>query len=239
MAITPKKDRDPLRKAAESGRDQQESFWLFRVLRARARTVIAVAAMVVVFFGTGMMPNTAARFLLAWNAGALLWIVLCVGVMFEADVQRMRRRAEEQDEGAVIILIVSCAAAIFTLVAIAFLLSGMEDKSNAEKIFHLALAGCTVLSSWFFVHLAFAFHYAHEYYRGDSRQGMLFPGPDNRPDYWDFAYFAANMGAASQTSDVQITSSRLRRLVLAHTILSFFFNTTILALGVNVAAGLL
>jgi uncharacterized membrane protein len=97
-----------------------------------------------------------------------------------------------------------------------------------------------VLLSWLFVHLSFTLHYAHEYYGdGESRNGLSFPGPKRDVDYWDFAYFAVNIGAAGQTSDIQITTPQLRRIVLAHTALSFFFNTTVIALGVNVAASAL
>ena len=100
----------------------------------------------------------------------------------------------------------------------------------------------TILCSWLFVHTSFALHYAHEFYgegRDDLIGGLRFPEPNYDPDYWDFLYFAANLGAAAQTSDVMVTGQRMRRLVLAHTILSFLFNTTILALAVNVGASLL
>ena len=85
----------------------------------------------------------------------------------------------------------------------------------------------------------FALHYAHDFYAGEEdRRGLAFPG-EERPDYWDFLYFSFNLGAASQTSDVQIEARRMRRFVLAHTILSFLFNTTVLALAINVGASLL
>jgi uncharacterized membrane protein len=103
----------------------------------------------------------------------------------------------------------------------------------------IAIAVGTILCSWFFLHTIFALHYAHVDYDSESRSWSLkFPG-DDPPDYWDFVYFSFNLGAAAQTSDVMIMSSTARRVVLAHTILSFLFNTTVLALAVNVGAGLL
>jgi uncharacterized membrane protein len=84
----------------------------------------------------------------------------------------------------------------------------------------------------------FGLHYAHDYYAGeDDRRGLKFPG-DTAPDYWDFLYFSFNLGAAAQTSDVQIEAPRMRRFVLAHTIVSFLFNTGVLALAINVGASL-
>jgi uncharacterized membrane protein len=130
-------------------------------------------------------------------------------------------------------------AAVASLAAIAIELYGIHDDPAGRQVFRLTVAAITILCSWFFVHTIYAIHYAHEYY-GDAgeRQGLKFPH-ENRPDYWDFLYFSFNLGAAAQTSDVVVTSKRMRRLVLAHTILAFLFNTTILALAVNVGAGLL
>ncbi|WP_205769533.1 DUF1345 domain-containing protein [Microvirga sp. KLBC 81] len=150
----------------------------------------------------------------------------------------MQQRAAEEDETAVVFLILTLATAVASLAAIAVGLYGIHDADD-ERVFRLAVAGVTILCSWFFVHTIHAIHYAHEYYgdRGE-RQGLAFPHKD-QPDYWDFLYFSFNLGAAAQTSDVVIVSKRMRRLALAHTILAFLFNTTILALAVNVGAGLL
>jgi uncharacterized membrane protein len=98
------------------------------------------------------------------------------------------------------------------------------------------------LCSWFLIHTMFAIHYAHEYYlravkREDSAGGLQFPSED-APDYWDFMYFSFVIGMTSQVSDVAIASRHLRRVSLVHGILAFFFNTTILATGINLVAGL-
>src|SRR5262249_59324604 len=99
----------------------------------------------------------------------------------------------------------------------------------------------TILCSWFLVHTAFALHYAHEFYESAPRskdRSLTFPGKAE-PDYVDFLYFAFVLGTTSQTSDVAICSSAMRRLALAHGVIAFFFNTTLLALAVNIAAGLI
>ena len=116
----------------------------------------------------------------------------------------------------------------------------------------LAFAGGTILLAWLFVHTSFAIHYAHEFYRdaksnrpeksgGEETQGSQTPGglifpEEDCPDYWDFLYFSFVLGATCQVSDVQVTSRVLRRLVLAHGVLAFVFNTLILALAINIAA---
>jgi uncharacterized membrane protein len=98
----------------------------------------------------------------------------------------------------------------------------------------------TILLSWSFIQVMFAFHYAHEFYaehRGEAG-GLGFPG-EQPPDYWDFLYFAFVIGMTSQVSDVTVRSNLMRRTVMAHGLLSFIFNVTFLALAVNLAASAL
>ena len=97
--------------------------------------------------------------------------------------------------------------------------------------------------SWLVTQVVFTFHYAHEFYRPDDTAQMLAGGlefpKDDSPDYWDFFYFATSIGAASQTSDVAIRTKALRRLVTLHAVISFFFNTAVLALAINIGASLI
>ena len=102
---------------------------------------------------------------------------------------------------------------------------------------HAALAVTTIALSWTFIHTLFALHYAHDYYgEGNRANGLIFPGKD-KPDYWDFAYFAFVVGMTFQVSDVQVSNRLIRRLVVTHGALSFVFNTAILAVTVNLATG--
>jgi uncharacterized membrane protein len=104
------------------------------------------------------------------------------------------------------------------------------------------LAGLTLLLSWLFTHTLFAVHYAHAFYTdqaADCPPGLMFPGKQEDPDYWDFLYFSFVIGMTSQTSDVQVSSRPWRRLALAHGLLSFLFNAVVLALCINLLAGLL
>jgi uncharacterized membrane protein len=103
---------------------------------------------------------------------------------------------------------------------------------------HVVLAALTVVMSWTFTHTMFAIHYAHEYYDGPENelvQGLEFPGT-GAPDYWDFVYYSFVIGTACATADVNVTSKNMRRITTLHCVVAFFFNTTILALTVNIGA---
>jgi len=178
----------------------------------------------------------ATRVLLAWNVGVLLYLVLAVAMISRFDIELVRRRAAIQDEGGLAILMLTVASAVASLGAIVAELGAM--KTDEDHIPYFALAVTTIVLSWTFIHAIFALHYAHEYYgEGAEGGGLEFPA-DDCPDYWDFVYFAFVIGMTFQVSDVQITSKVLRRIAVAHGAVSFVFNVAILALVVNLAAGL-
>jgi uncharacterized membrane protein len=122
----------------------------------------------------------------------------------------------------------------------------LHDKGleNNLLLLHVTLSVVTIVGSWLLVHTIFASHYARAYYKtGKSlsqckKDGLDFPS-DSEPDYWDFLYFSFVIGMTSQTSDVEVTSREIRRLALLHGVLSFFFNTTIVAMTINIIAGLI
>ena len=98
------------------------------------------------------------------------------------------------------------------------------------------LAIATVVLSWAFIHTIFALHYAYDFYgEGKRANGLKFPG-DDKPDYWDFMYFSFVVGMTFQVSDVAVTNKWIRRLVVLHGIVSFFYTTAVVALTVNMAA---
>jgi uncharacterized membrane protein len=212
----------------------------FRYIRVRPRLSAATAIGIVLI---AFLPKTIAgptRALLAWDLGAGLYLGLAWTMMFRASVEKMRWRARIQDDGAEVILALTVVAAVASLAAILLELIGIKGLSPRLQTLHLGLAALTILLSWSFVHTAFALHYAHEFYddAGKERRRCLdFPG-NSEPDYVDFLYFAFVLGTTSQTSDVTINSSPMRRLALLHGVIAFFFNTTLLALMVNIAAGL-
>ena len=130
--------------------------------------------------------------------------------------------------------------AVSVLVAITSQLGPIKDANYMVKVWHVALTVLTVLSTWLFIHTLFAMHYAHDFYLARAHQQtdpIQFPGED-QPDYGDFLYAACIIGTSGQTADVSFASRAIRRVCLLHCTFSFFFNTTILALTINIAAGL-
>jgi uncharacterized membrane protein len=184
-----------------------------------------------------------AVFLVALDGGALTFLTAVWVIMVRATPDSMRRRAEIEDEGRYTVLIFGTAAASAVLLAIVFELHGSKN-ADAPGL-HIVLAATTILLSWFFMNTIFSLHYAHGYY-GDADPtseykavgGLVFPGQP-KPDYWDFMYFSCVVGMTFQVSDVQIEDHSLRRIVLAHSVLAFFFNVVVLALTINIVAGLI
>jgi uncharacterized membrane protein len=213
-----------------------------RAFRARPRTValFVIVAVLALTLPGDWTPST--RLLTAWAVGALVYLILVAWMAYRSDVVDMRRRAAMEDESAVAILVLTTVAAMASLAAIGFEFANLSGIPATTRGLHLALVGVTLLCSWLLMHVTFALHYAHEYYDEDGERGLNFPEAHGdttfEPDYWDFLYFSVNLGAAAQTSDVMIVSRQIRRIVLGHTVLSFLFNTTVLALGVNMAASI-
>jgi uncharacterized membrane protein len=182
--------------------------------------------------------GTATRLLIAFDGGAAVFLAAVWVMMATANPEGMRRRAELEDEGRYTELILSLVAAIAILLTIVFVLHDLKDLPSNLAALHVALAAGTILLSWFFMNTIFALHYAHGYY-GDADPssnykptgGLVFPGRPE-PDYWDFLYFSFVVGMTFQVSDVQIEDHTLRRDVLAHGVLAFFFNVIIVALTI-------
>ncbi|HZX33584.1 MAG TPA: DUF1345 domain-containing protein [Rhodocyclaceae bacterium] len=181
------------------------------------------------------------RLIIAWNGGAILYLVLAAHMMFRSSEARMRTRAQGEDEGRFVILALVVAAAVVCLGAIVAELAVAKDMTGRERYAHIALAALTIFSSWAFTQVMFAVHYAHDFYVALERNrppGLGFPG-ERFPDYGDFLYFACIIGTSAQTADVSFTSRPMRRIGLLHCVLAFFFNTTLVALTINIASGLL
>jgi uncharacterized membrane protein len=180
------------------------------------------------------------REVLAWDVSAFVYLVAVLRMATKSNSEVIRARAARQDDGRRAILIILLSAIAASLAAIAGLLNEAKTSAHDLRLLHLVLAASTILMSWAVTQVAFTLHYAHEFYRPSDGQrpvnGLNFPG-DSNPDYWDFFYFATSIGAASQTSDVAVHTKTFRRLVTVHAIISFIFNTAILALAINLAAG--
>ena len=161
--------------------------------------------------------------------------------MLTCGIDEIRRRASEDDEGALALLILTGLSGLAIMGAIIAELGIAKISGQPRSGYEVAIAMVTILVSWAFVHTIFALHYAHEYYgeRGDHAVGGLtFPGRQS-PDYWDFLYFSVVIAMTSQVSDVVITSKVIRRIVIVHGVLAFFFNVAVFALTVNIVSNLI
>ena len=216
----------------------------------RPRLYLGTLAGLVMMLALPHTLSTAMRATIAWNVGGLAYILSTFHLMLGARIESIRARATRQDDGRVAILAIILLAIAASFGAIASLINEAKAASETLKISYLALAALTIFVSWTVTQIAFTLHYAHEYYApqtagqkpgdkpGDTSAGLIFPA-DIAPDFWDFFYFATSIGATSQTSDVAIKSKSIRRLVTVHAVVSFFFNTTVLALTINLAASLI
>jgi uncharacterized membrane protein len=204
-----------------------------RVVYARPRTFISIAIGIVAFF---LLPNSlrlVTRLLISWDIFVALYLVLVYTLVLRSGLAHIRRNAVLQDDGRFLILMVTATGAFASIAAIIFELDGTH-RGTPE----LALATVTIALSWAAVHTTFALHYAHEFYRGAKPGGLDFPKghEDEDPDYWDFVYFSFVIGMTAQVSDVGVTDKTIRRTATAHGIISFVFNTALVALMVNIAA---
>ena len=212
--------------------------------RVRSRLILSIIFALIVSFLLPSGFSLSTRILCIWNAGMLSFLIASWMLMMHAKTKTMRHNAQSQDEGRAVILGLIIAAASASFLAIAFILKETKGKESNIVIPHVILAVVTIIGSWLLVHTIFAMHYAREYYQDHPTQSHLKAGgldfPDNtEPDYWDFLYFSFVIGMTSQVSDVPITSRSLRRLALMHSILSFFYNTAIVAMSINIIAGLI
>jgi uncharacterized membrane protein len=199
---------------------------------------------VVIAIVVAVLPETmrlSMRLACGWIVGVALYLGVIAFIVVGAPPERVRKRARLVDPRRWIILAIIVAAAGVSLIALGFALQREPHETAAGLAARLTLAGLTVIMSWTVTHAVFALHYAHHYYGdgpapgADDRGGLAFPG-DQLPDYWDFLYFSFVVGMTCQVSDVQVTSRAMRRMTLLHGVLSFFFNTVILALSVNLLA---
>ncbi|MBR1092217.1 DUF1345 domain-containing protein [Bradyrhizobium manausense] len=202
-----------------------------RLIYARPRTFISLAVGILVCLLVPGSHRLVTRLLFGWDALIAVYLVLVYTMMLCNDHQHIRRSAAMQDDGRFVILLVIAIGAFASIAAIVAELGA--HRGAAE----LTIAIATIVLSWAAVHTTFALHYAHDYYRAPVG-GLQFPSGDkeDHADYWDFVYFSFVIGMTAQVSDVGITDKTIRRTATAHGIVSFIYNTALLALTVNIAA---
>jgi uncharacterized membrane protein len=209
---------------------------LSRFLQARWRLLVSavLCVLLVIFLPEGY--RLVSRLLMGWDAGVALYLGLVLTMMARCDTSHVRRQSALEDEGRYAVPVLTVTAAIASLAAIIFWLHTTPGGESSPRI--LALLFLTTLLSWVFIQIIFALHYAHEYYaehRGKGG-GLRFPGA-TAPNYWDFLYVAFTIGTSTQVSDVEVTSRTIRKTVIAHGMVAFVFNVTLIALTVSIAGG--
>jgi uncharacterized membrane protein len=203
--------------------------------------LIAAAVGTVVALGATGIDSAVTRGLVGWNVAVWLFLVLIGSIMLRADHDHMRRTAIAHADGATTVLILVVVAAVVSIVAIIFELSAARQPGAAHALPRTLFALATVTGAWLLVPALFAMNYASVYYQENGHgSGLQFPGSDAgfKPDYTDFLYFSFTIAVALQTADVSVSTRAMRHLVLLHALLSFAFNTTILAFTINIAATL-
>lgn len=216
----------------------------------RARIYGAVAIGLAAYFGMQLLPvsawltTAALKPALAWDLTTIAYLVPTLAMIHRPDQARIRRRAKAIDIRLGEIIAIVVLAGAFSLFAVAGVLERAKEVEGANRALHLGIGVLTVFLSWITLHVIYAVHYAHLFYdpaerkdAGKVRGGLDFP-ETKEPDYWDFVYFSFVIGMTCQVSDVQVTARHMRHLVTAQGIIAFFYNTVIVALAVNIAAGL-
>jgi len=222
--------------------------WLIRIVIVRPRLFLSALAGVAVIILLalfdlvhGAKPEDwvlwiVTKLLIGWDIGLTLYLASTFHLFVRCDPAHIRREAALQDEGSLIILVMVIVTAALSLLAIIVWLGTTPGHAKHQPL-DLFMLFITIVLSWIFIQTIFALHYAHEYYseRSSHGEGLSFPH-DDTPDYWDFVYFSFGIGTAAQVADVAVTSRRIRKTVVLHSMVAFVFNVTVLALVVNLAS---
>lgn len=180
--------------------------------------------------------------MIAWSVFALSYIITSCIVFFSQSSQDIRKHSKQEDGSRIYVFFLVVFTSFASLFAVLLLMSSRNTSDTPQMIF-IPVAVSSMLFSWLMVHTIFAFHYAHLYYSDDTgdstkhAEGLEFPR-EKKPDYIDFVYFSFVIGMTFQVSDTAVTSRSIRRTVLLHGLLSFGLNAFVVALTINLIAGL-
>lgn len=213
--------------------------WFTRINASQKLVISLIAGLI-----TGLLyahTSWEIRLLLSWDVTSLLLICLIWTGFFTTPGAQTRNQATKQDESRLVSFVFILVAATLSLLGIGLMLihkGGGASRPHWVPVFSLI----SICVSWILIHTLFTLRYAHLYYRNKNtmpeKWGLAFPG-DDHPDFFDFAYFSFVIGMTFQVSDVNIISKKIRKVVLIHGVLSFMFNSFIVALLINLIAGFL
>jgi uncharacterized membrane protein len=225
----------------EKNKSNSSNIPAFEKINSFQRLFICIAIAVIIYFVVEIKNiDTLSHIMISWDVFSLCMIVMSWITFFITKSQHIREQAKVQDSSRSLVFcsVLICTLASFVAVLI-LLVTKKESNNGASWRLPIAIGG--MLFSWFLIHTIFALKYAHMFYgnhetKKDSHAGGLeFPN-DDRPEYLDFAYFSFVLGMTFQVSDVQITSKKVRNTAMLHGLLSFGFNTIMIALTINMIA---
>jgi len=214
-----------------------------RVVGGRPRLFVGLLTGIVAWPLLPSVLRMTTRGILAWDTGVLAFLALAAHLFVTSPPRRMPADAAAQQEGEWTIFCLTLGVVIVSFVAVSGEFAAIKSGPAETRWQVVSLVAVTLFLSWLVTHVTFALRYAHEFYARDEGGpdvdgGLEFPG-EKEPDYLDFMYFSLVLGMTFQVSDVQITSRKLRRVAALHGLISFLFNTVIVAFTVNIAAGLM
>jgi uncharacterized membrane protein len=215
---------------------------IFSNMHPLQRILISIVLSVIAYFLLSDKNNWLIKFTSSWIVFSAAYLTMCWMILFSKPIAEIRKTASKEDGSKwfvfLMVLISSCASMLAVLLLII-----SKDENISGSNFFLPATICGMILSWAMVHTLFAFHYAHDYYGNDENDktkpagGLDFPGTA-KPDYLDFAYFSFVIGCTFQVSDVEISSRKIRRIAFLHQLISFALNTFVVALTINLIAGL-
>jgi uncharacterized membrane protein len=203
------------------------------------RIWIALAAGTATFLLLPAGWSFVSRLLLSWDLAVTAFLAAIYLWTRNLTAEQIRSHCSEEDPSGRIILITVTTAALLSLVATVELVATLRHVENDARFWHLSLAAVTLIDSWLLLPTMFTMHYADMFYNARAADRPLaFPQTD-MPLFWDFAYFSFTIAAACQTADVLTTRLSIRKVVIAHELISFAFNAFVLGFAINVTAGLI
>ena len=214
------------------------SRWLRTAFTRHIRFYTALA-LGLIAFTLARMADLPVALLAGGDVFYLVFLGLGLAMVAGQTAEDLKARADSEDEGIAIVLVIIVATMLFFSTAIFEAL----NKKHGIEILPLVLAAVGALLGWFVLHIAMAFHYADLHYfddpttSQDDDRDLEFPGGDDACA-WDFLYFSFVIGMTAQVSDVQVKTTVMRKAVLGHGVVSFFFNTVFIAMAVNAVVSL-
>jgi uncharacterized membrane protein len=210
-----------------------------KVFYRHPRTWLALLVGVGLYF---LLPGSwpfLMRLLTSWDAGVLCFLGAIFLWMRQLTAQQISRHYVEDDPSGPILLVIVTAAALLSLIATVDLLATLHHVHHQRRLWHFLLAASTLAGSWLLVPTMFMMHYADLFYSAAPKERPLSFPQTEMPVFWDFAYFSFTISAANQTADVLTTRLAIRKVVIAHEVIAFFFNASVVGFAINVTAGLM